>query len=182
MDAKLIEELKKAKKMVSVRGWNLPISWKVSYNISRYIKYLPVEKAIKRLEEVIELKRAIPYWRYNRDIPHRSNIDGGIKQGRYPVKASKYFIKLLKSLEKNAEKLGLDKNKLIIVFSSAYKGNTRPLKLNKGGYLVRGKSTHVEIYAMEIEQYDPNKRYKRKELKNLVKNILKEWYLKIYQK
>jgi len=177
MDAKLLQVLKEAKKIATVRAWNLPISRKNAVHVARFIKYLPLEKAKRYLQEVIELKRAVPYFRYNRDIPHRRELEGPVPIGRYPVKVSKYFLKLLNSLEKNAQFLGLNTQKLIIIHAAAHKGTTLYTykRRKKAKVLVRKKSTHVEIVGMEIEQYDPNKRYSRKALKKLVKEILKEW-------
>lgn len=180
MDAKLIEALREAKKIAVVRSWNLPISRKNSVHVARFIKYLPLEKAKRYLEEVIELKRPVPFFRYNRDIPHRKGLEGPVKAGRYPVKVAKYFLKLLNSLEKNAQFLGLNTQKLIIIHAAAHKGTTVYGRIRR--WIVRRKRTHVEIIAMEIEQYDPNKRYSRKALKNLVKNVLKEWYQRLSEK
>ncbi len=159
--------------MVRVYGRNLPISRKKSVEIARFIKYLPLEKAKQYLQEVIELKRPVPFRRYKRDIPHRKELQGYVI-GRYPVKPAKYFLKLLHSLEKNAEYKGLDKSKLIIIHAAAHKGTT----MYKPGKLWirvrRRKATHVEIVAAVIDKYDPSKRYKRKELEKLVKEFLQE--------
>jgi len=182
MDAKLIQELKKSKKIVIVKGTNLPISRKNSVHVARFIKYLPLPKAKKYLREVIAMKRAVPFFRYNRDIPHRKELEGPVKAGRYPVKVAKYFLKLLNSLEKNAQFLGLNTEKVIIIHASAHKGITPPARMDYRGRIIRGKRTHIEIIGMEIEQYDPSKRYSRKALKKLVKEILKEWYLKVLKK
>jgi len=178
MNAKLISILKSQKKLVTVRSHNLPISRKKTVNLARYIRYLPLKTAEKYLEEIIEMKRAVPYYRYNRDIPHRRNIDGEIKQGRYPVKSAKYLLKLLRSLEKNAINIGLDPSKIILIHVLVNKGNTTPIKINYGGRRVRRKTTHIEIYGVFADQYDPSKKYKRKELKALIKSLIKEWLQK----
>ena len=182
MDAKLIQELKKSKKIAMARGFNLPISTKSSVHVARYIKFLPLNKAKRILKEVIEKRRAIPYFRYNRDIPHRKELDGPVKSGRYPVKVAKYFLRLLNSVEKNAQFLGLNTEKMIIIHSAAYKGVKPPARMDYRGRIIRGKSTHIEIIAMEVDQYDPSKRYSRKAFKKLIKDILKEWYLKVSKK
>jgi len=178
MNTKLISMLKEQKKIVTVKSYNLPISRKKTVNLAKYIKYLPLKIAKRYLEEIIEKKRAVPYYRYNRDIPHRRNIDAKIKQGRYPVKSAKYMLKLLNSLEKNAINLGLDPSKILILYILVNKGNRTPLKINYEGRRVRRKSTHIEVYGIFIDQFDPSKKYKRKELKALVESIIKEWLQK----
>jgi large subunit ribosomal protein L22 len=90
-------EVKKVKKTsVSVNVQNLPISPKVATAICKFIKKKSIEKAISDLEEVSKLKKAVPM---KGEIPHRK---GRIMSGRFPVKASKEFIVLLKSLKGNA--------------------------------------------------------------------------------
>ena len=42
--------------------------------------------------------------------------------GRYPQKAARYILKVLKNLEANAEYKGLDVDKLVIVHAQAKKG------------------------------------------------------------
>ena len=179
MNAKLIQKLKKEKKLVSVKGINLPISRKKSVNIAKYIQYLPLKKAEEILKKVIKQEIAIPFYKYNRDIPHRKNIDEKIKHGRYPVKPARYILKLLESLEKNAINLGLDPSKIFLAYIIVSKGNTMPAKMNRDGRIVRRKSTNIEIYGVYVEEYDPAKKYKKKELKAFAKKILREWLQKI---
>jgi large subunit ribosomal protein L22 len=180
MDAKLVQELKSARKIAVVRAWNLPISRKNSVHVARAIKYLPLDKAKRYLEDVLSKKRSIPFFRYNRDVAHRSDLQGPVKSGRYPEKVVKHFLRLLNSLEKNAQALGLNTDKLIIIHAAAHKGTTVPgrIRMNR----VRRKRTHVEIIAMEIEQYESGKRYSKKALKRLVENVLQQWSQKLSAK
>ncbi|MEM4758014.1 MAG: 50S ribosomal protein L22 [Nanopusillaceae archaeon] len=178
MNSKLLYMLKEQKKLVSVKAYNLPISRKKTVNLARYIKYLPIKTAKRYLEAVIQKRIAIPFYKHDRDIPHRKNINAKIKQGRYPVKSSKYLLKLLDSLEKNAINMNLDPSKILIFHIAVNKGNTMPRKINYIGRGVRRKSTHVEIYGIFVDQYDTSKKYKRKELKNLIKSLIKEWLQK----
>lgn len=95
-DKKKIEVKKVKKTSVFVNVKNLPVSPKVATAICKFIKKKPIEKAIKDLEDVSKLKRPVPM---KGEIPHRK---GRIMSGRFPVKASKEFIVLLKSLKGNA--------------------------------------------------------------------------------
>ncbi len=120
-----------------VKVTNLPISTKVSASICKFIKGKKIESAIEDLEKVILHKKAIPM---KGEIPHRK---GKIMSGRYPKKASEYFIKLLKSLSSNANIN--DINNPIIVEAVANIGS-RPF--GRFGR-VRRKRTHVTIKVME---------------------------------
>jgi ribosomal protein L22 len=72
--------------------------------ICKFIRRKKVNKAIHQLEEVIEMRRAIPM---KGELPHRK----GMERGRYPIKAVKEFIKLLRQLSANAVVNGLDIDK-----------------------------------------------------------------------
>ena len=83
-----------SKNMTKAVGLNLPFSFKVAYEVAKFLKGKKVTRAIRELNEVKEQKTAIPYKRYNRDTPHRR---GDMAAGRYPVKAAEYVLPLLKS-------------------------------------------------------------------------------------
>jgi large subunit ribosomal protein L22 len=191
MDSKLVSLLKENKKMITVSAKNLPISRKDSEEVGRFIKYLTIPLAKKYLNMVINFQIAIPLYRYHKKQAHHSNVMGKVPYGRYPIKVSKYFLKLLNSLENNAKNLGLDPNKVIIVSVDASKGNKPPgrlrvtkIKTGPGGvrralYVAHRKITHIKIYGLYVENLDTMKRLKKKALKQIVKQILKEWQQKI---
>ena len=119
---------------------NMPISTKQSVYICSFIKNKLIDIAIADLEEVIKLKKAVPF---KGEIPHRKGK--GIMSGRYPVKASKLFINLLKALKGNVAVNGLDTGKVRIVIASANQA-ARPLR--RGG--MSFKRTHVTLKAKEV--------------------------------
>jgi len=99
----------------------LPISPKHSIEIAREIRGMKTGDAIAYLEDVVALKRAVPFRRFNSDVAHKRGLKGW-DAGRYPVKASTYFLKLIRSVEKNAEYIGLDTENLVITHVSANRG------------------------------------------------------------
>lgn len=138
-------------KMAIASGRELPISPKAAREICASIKGLSLEDAKKMLEEVIALKRPIPYKRYFKKIPHRHELNKW-PAGRYPVKAAKYILKVLKNAEANAENKGLDVSRLYITHAASHRG----FKIRK--YIPRafGRSTpffhtltHIEIVVEE---------------------------------
>ena len=95
------QEEKKQTKEAKVRGLNLHISKKHSVAICIFIKNKKIKEAISLLEKVLRKEIAVPM---KGEIPHRKNISSG----RYPEKASKEFIKLLKSLDANCKVAGIE--------------------------------------------------------------------------
>ena len=101
-------------------GRDLPCSPKSGRNVAKAIKGMPVSRAKLFLEEVRELRVAVPFTVRNRKIHHRKGT--GFGPGKYPVQTVKCFLKVLESAEANAEYKGLDKERLVITHSTAYQG------------------------------------------------------------
>ncbi len=111
------DETKAAKAM----GYEMPISFKHAVEICRIIRGKKIDEARKILEEVIEMKRPVPFKKYKKKVGHKKGLEKWYA-GRYPQKAAKYILKVLRNLEANAEYKGLDKDKLVIVHAQAQKG------------------------------------------------------------
>ena len=99
------------------RGITLPISFKQSVEICRFIENKNVNSAKKILQKVIDGREAIPFKRYNWDLSHKKKIG----PARFPKKASKEFIKLIENVEANAQFKGLNTSNLVIAHISAHK-------------------------------------------------------------
>jgi large subunit ribosomal protein L22 len=86
-------------------------------------------------------------------VAHKRGLPGTWDAGRYPVKASKAYIRLLESVKKNAEYLGLDAEKLEIVHVSANRGRAQksffPRAMGRATPKVR-ESVNIEIIAREV--------------------------------
>lgn len=131
------EKKKVKKEMAYIKMSGLAISTKQSRDICRFIKGKEVETAIKELERVVKMKKAIPM---RGEIPHRKGK--GMMSGRYPKTSAAVFIKVLKSLAGNANVNGIDEP--VITMASASWG-ARPMK--RGG--MKFKRTHLYIEARE---------------------------------
>jgi len=134
-------------------GRELRISHKHAREICKAIKGMMLEDAKKFLEDVIALKRPVPFRRYHKKVPHRRSLQGW-PTGRYPVKAAKAILRLLKDVEANAEFKGLNTEKLKIIHAAAYPGT----KLKKYFPRAFGRAspnfetlTHVEVVVQEVE-------------------------------
>ena len=105
--------------MARAYGRELPISWKKAVELARALRGKKVENAITYLENVIALKQAVPFRRYNRWVAHKR----GLGPARYPVKAAQYFKRVIESAVSNAEYLGReDPDAMIIRSINAHKG------------------------------------------------------------
>ena len=101
-------------------GKELHISKKHAHEISSVLKGMRLNAARELLEDVSALKRAVPYKRYIRNIPHRK----GMCTGRYPQKAAREFLRVLQNAENNARYKGLDSENLRISHIATKKGHT----------------------------------------------------------
>ena len=131
----------------------VPVSPKHAIEIASFIKDKRADEAVAYLEEVVAGKKAIPFRKFNRNVAHKRGLSGW-DAGRYPKKASEAYIRLLNSVTRNAEYIGLDAEKLQIVHVSANRG--RGLK----GFFPRamGRATpkrretvNIEIIVREVE-------------------------------
>lgn len=101
----------------------LHISPKHAREICRTLRGMRAEKAHAYLEDVIALKRSVPFKRYARNVAHRHDLVGW-DAGRYPEKAAKAVLVVLKNALANAEYKGLESEKLRIYHAGTKKGRT----------------------------------------------------------
>ena len=133
-------------------GRDLRVSPKATREICNYIRGMRLERAKEVLQEVTELKRPVPYFRYRKKVPHRKGAEG-FDAGRFPQKAAKEILKVLDAVEANAEFKGLYADRLKIIHIASHRG--RVIR----NYIPRafGRSsphfnhlTHVEVAVEEI--------------------------------
>lgn len=100
---------------------SLKISPKHCVEICNAIRGMDVSKAKAYLEDVIDMKKSVPFKRHNKKVGHRKGQNGW-PSGRYPVKAAAEVLKVLNNAEANAEYKGLDTEKLVIEHISSHRG------------------------------------------------------------
>jgi len=140
-----------------INGMNMEISAKQAVEIAKLIKYKSIKKSMSILQNVLDMKEAVPMRKYNRDTGHKT----GIGPGRYPQKASKAVFKLLGSLEANAVKKGLNADSLIITKAIANRAS-RPWHTGRHrGRKMRRAHLYLEAAEMKNqtkpEQSQPKK-------------------------
>ncbi len=123
---------------------NLSVSTKHCIEICNHLRYKNTAQAKKILEDVIEMKSPIPFKRFKRDMGHKA----GMAAGRFPQKAAKEVLALVKSVEANAQNKGLNTNSLKITKFLANKAAT---PMTGGRQRTGTKRTHVEIEVKETK-------------------------------
>ncbi|MFN3383342.1 MAG: 50S ribosomal protein L22 [Archaeoglobaceae archaeon] len=109
-------------KAVKAMGYEIPMSFKHAVEICRELKGKKIPQAMKFLEGVIAMRYPVPMKKYKKKVAHKSI--SGWYAGRYPQKAAREILKVMKNLKANAEYKGLNVDDLIIVHAQAKKGRT----------------------------------------------------------
>jgi ribosomal protein L22 len=154
------EKPKKTEAVVNEK--DSPISTKHSIAICDMIRKRKPGEAMEMLEKVLKKELAVPF---KGEIPHRKRshrIGKGKLGGRYPTKASKVFIKILKNLIANANINGLDIENIIIVSAKANLAS-RPVKPSRIAYgRKKFKRTHIILTVKEIKGINKKGEKKKK--------------------
>lgn len=140
-----IEENKMAKAVIR----NVPSSVRDLYNVCKAIRGMKLNDAKQFLNNVLEEKEALPFWRYSHGSSHKANISPKwkVKNGRYPKKAVQYVLKVLENAENNANSKGLDMDNLKIQHIAVHKG----IIIKRFMPRAFGRSTRKYRYTSNIE-------------------------------
>lgn len=131
-----------AKTSAKAIGKDLPISPKVSIEISNFLRHKELDAAITILKRVQEKRQAVPYKRFANAAGHKP----GMAAGRYPIKAATEFLKLLENCKANASNQGLT-GTLKITHIAAQRAN-EPYR-NRAKERITFKRAHVEVIVTE---------------------------------
>ena len=132
--------------MARALGKSLPISFKASIEIANSIRKKSLSRAKQILNDAIALKKPIEYTRFTNGAGHKK----GIAAGKYPQKAAGEILKMLLSVEANAQFKGINTSNLIIKHISANNaGNTWRYGRHRRRKM---KRTNIEIIVEETER------------------------------
>lgn len=104
-------------------AYELHISPKHAHEVCEAIKGKKVEDAEAYLEDVLDMKAAVPFKRYKKKVPHRRGLEKWYA-GRYPLRATAEILKLLRNARGNAEYKGLDTEALRVWRVATKRGRT----------------------------------------------------------
>jgi large subunit ribosomal protein L22 len=137
---------------VKASGREMRVSPKSAVEVCTAIKGLKLDQAKAFLEQVQQKKKAVPFRKHRKTLPHRKNLQK-IAAGRYPVKAATQILEVLESAESNAMYKGLDTERLRIAHAAAYPG----IKIKRFIPRAMGRATprnktlcHVEIVLEQV--------------------------------
>jgi len=129
---------------------DVDVSYKEMVELLDVIRGKKLSEARKILEDIVAMRRPIPFKRHYGKVGHRR----GMGPGRYPVKAAKKVLALLDNVENNAEFKGLDVDNLWIVHIAAHKGMTikrfMPRAFGRSTPKIK-QLVHVEVAVEERE-------------------------------
>ena len=136
-------------------GRDLNISMKTAVEVCRFVRGKSIERAKKELQGVIDGDVAVPYMRYNKDVPHRTAIG----PGKYPRNVASTILGLLESATSNAQSKGLSTGKLAIIHICALKASAPMHGGRNGGRKM--KRAHVEVVVAEVKPKEKSQGKKR---------------------
>ncbi len=122
---------------------NVGVSTKQGVELSNSLRYRSTGYAKKFLEDVIALRRAVPYTRYIFDLGHKR----GMGPGRFPQKTAAEFLRLIKAVEANAQVKGLNVSSLKITKLVTHKASIPP---GGGRQRHHAKRSNIDIEVTEI--------------------------------
>jgi large subunit ribosomal protein L22 len=121
-------------------------STKQSIEICNYLRHRKLAQAKTILERVMRKEQAIPFKRFTNALGHKP----GMASGRYPIKASKTFLKLLEAVEANAQTKGLNTGNLEIAHICCQKAAKQRHHGRSGGR--KFKRSHIEVVVQEASK------------------------------
>ena len=129
----------------------LHISFKKTREICHHIKGMKLPQAQSFLNDVVAMKKAVPFKRHTEGSGHKK---GPMANGKYPVGASLEVLKILKNAESNAEYKGLEPSRMFVSTIRADRG--RVIR----GYFPRAKgraspknttTVNIEVILSEVQ-------------------------------
>jgi large subunit ribosomal protein L22 len=133
------------------RGVELHISPKKTYEVLNAIRGLSVDRARTLLEDVVLLKRAVPFRRYNQETAHHTSTG----PGRYPKKVATQVLQVLENAAENAEYEGLDADRLFVRVAACARGQIRKASMPRAHGRATAwneQTTNVEIVLAERKE------------------------------
>ncbi len=124
---------------------NVHCSTKQAVMIANFVRGKTVKRAIRDLTEVINKSMAVPFTRFTEGAGHKP----GIGPGKYPQKATKAFLQVIRSAAANAEDKGFDSD-LKIISCTANQG-VKSMRYGRHRGRQR-KSTHIEVIVTPVKK------------------------------
>lgn len=139
-------EFQQEKRYAKAKGEDINMSYKHAVAVCDNIRYKATEDAIALLEIASRGDAPLLYVSHNAHMGHRSELGG--RKGKYPVKAAKMVLEILKNAHANAQRMGLGTTK--VKHAHANKQTVYPRVAAKGRWTRQNYETaFVEIVLEE---------------------------------
>ncbi|MGD0327036.1 MAG: 50S ribosomal protein L22 [Halobacteriota archaeon] len=138
------------------QGHELHVSPRHCVEICRELRGKSLAEAKSLLEGITKLTKPVPFKRHSSGVGHRAGLSGW-DAGRFPQKAARDILTVLKGAEANAEYKGLDTDRMRIVHSLARRGRVIEGRMPRAMGRATAKNTAtvtVEIVLQEFENGD----------------------------
>jgi large subunit ribosomal protein L17e len=143
-------------KSAKARGSNLRVHFKHTREVAHAIKGMKLTRAKAYLENVLEHKEIIPFTVFmggaGRHAQSKNVAGSHGAQGRWPAKATRVILDLLKNAEANADMKGLDADTLFVTHAQS----NRAPKQRRRTYRAHGRigpymsnPAHIELVLSE---------------------------------
>ncbi|GLD91749.1 hypothetical protein PINS_up000282 [Pythium insidiosum] len=149
------QEPEDAQRAAKARGSHLRVHFKHCREVCHAIKGMPLSKAKSFLQAVLEYKQAVPFTKFTGGCGRHAQ--GKLRNApgdkcKWPQKATKIILDLVKNAEANAEVKGLDTDKLFISHAQA----NMAIKQRRRTYRAHGRigpymanPAHIELILTE---------------------------------
>ena len=145
-------------KVAKARGSHLRMHFKHAREITTTIRGMALPKAKSFLEDVLEMKQAVPFTKYTGGVGRHAQLKNMKAPGskcRWPQKATKVILDLLINAERNAETKGMDTDALVITHTQCNRappGRRRTYRAHGRINAYMSQPAHVEIMLGEKEE------------------------------
>lgn len=129
------------------------ISPKHALEICRELRGMHITEAKSFLEDVVAMKRVVPFKRHKRDVGHKRGLDRWYA-GRYPKKAAAEMLQLIANARSNAEYKGLDPERMMIKHIATKKGRVIPGMMPRAMGRATPKDTETVTVELIIEEVE----------------------------
>jgi large subunit ribosomal protein L22 len=137
---------------VKASGRQLRVSPKSAREVCAAIRGMKLDQAREYLTLVVQKKKAVPFKKHNKKLPHRKGLQK-TAAGRYPIKAASKILEVIESAESNAMFKGLDTENMKVIHAAAYPG----MKIKRYIPRAMGRTTprfetlcHIEIVLEQV--------------------------------
>lgn len=150
---------KEGEALARAQLYNIDASYKDMAAVCNNIRGMDSDVALSYLEKAAKGEIPVEYRKWNRKLGHRRELGG--RKGRYPKKAAKYVLQVLRNAVANSQAKGMAGMR--VVHASATRQSIYPRLQSKGRQMRSDYITgRIEIVLKSVEKAEAEKPKKEK--------------------